>query len=357
VVSEFDLSAYDYHLPEELIAQQPAEPRDSARLLVVDRSSGKLEHRRFTDLPDYLDAKDLIVANNTRVLKARLLGRRIREDDKHLEPGGKIEFVLLEELKPRVWEGMFHAAAKHRPGVRFEIATPDGQGLRGTLLRGASDSPHGTVIAEFDRDPVESGAGEIPLPKYIRRPQEPTAQDQSDYQTVYAKQPGSAAAPTAGLHFTSHILERLRSRGCEWREVTLHVGLGTFRPVKDKDIRKHVMHEERYEISAETASAVNAAKSGRRRVLAVGTTSVRTLESAWKDGTLRAGPGRTAAFFYPGYQFKAVDRLITNFHLPRSTLLMLVSAFAGRELTLRAYEEAVRERYRFFSYGDAMLVL
>jgi len=349
------LSSYDFHLPEELIAQKPAEPRDSARLLVIHRQSGKWEHRKFLDLPEYLSRGDLLVANNTRVLKARLLGYRLREEQGRWIPGGKIEFLLLEELAPGVWEGMFHAAAKHRPGVRFEVPTPDGRGLRGELVRGASDSPHGTVVAKFDRDPVASGAGLIPLPKYIQRT--PESLDETEYQTVYAKETGSAAAPTAGLHFTDRVLQKVHDRGAEWAELTLHVGLGTFRPVKAEDIRQHVMHEERFEISPVTAARVNEAKAASRPVLAIGTTSVRALESAWGDGKLKEGHGRTSIFIRPGYQFQAVDRLLTNFHLPKSTLLVLVSALAGRELTLEAYREAVRERYRFFSYGDAMLIL
>jgi S-adenosylmethionine:tRNA ribosyltransferase-isomerase len=355
----FSINAYDFALPEELIAQQPASPRDSSRLLVVDRARGKWEHRVFTDLPDYLDSRDLLVANNTRVIKARLLGRRLKQEAGIWVAGGRVEFVMLEEVAPRTWEGLFKASATYVPGLRFEIPTPDGQGLRGTLVRGSKDSPHGTVVAEFDRDPVESGAGELPLPHYIRR--EPGAQDDSSYQTLYAKRAGSAAAPTAGLHFTDRVMSRLREKGVGWEEVTLDVGLGTFRPVKVSDIRQHAMHDERYEISTEAASHLNAAKQQGRRIVAVGTTSVRTLESAWRagQGSLKAGPGRTSIFIHPGaaQPFQVVDRLLTNFHLPKSTLLMLVAAFAGRELVLAAYQEAVRENYRFFSYGDAMLVL
>lgn len=364
-MSQVDLhsiDAYDFELPESLIAQTPAVPRDSSRLLVVDRASGKISHRVFTDLPEYLDAKDLLVANNTRVMKARLLGSRLLETG---ELGGKVEFLMLEELEPLVWEGMFHASAKHKPGLKFMIETPDGQGLRGTLVRGASDSPSGTVVARFDRDPIESGAGLLPLPPYIQRAklsQHPRAsqapKDSHDYQTIYAKkQAGSAAAPTAGLHFTPQVMDALKARGAQWAEVTLNVGLGTFRPVKAADVREHVMHEEQYEVSPEAAEEITAAKREGRRVVAVGTTSVRTLESAWNGG-LKPGVGRTSIFIFPGgHEFKVVDRLITNFHLPKSTLLMLVSAFAGRDLILEAYREAVREKYRFFSYGDAMLIL
>ncbi|MCM2323732.1 MAG: tRNA preQ1(34) S-adenosylmethionine ribosyltransferase-isomerase QueA [Oligoflexia bacterium] len=351
-----ELSDFDFDLPERLIAQRPAEPRDASRVLVLDRVKGTIEHRIFRDLPDYLDARDLLVANNTRVLKARLLGHRLREERGEWVPGGKVEFVLLEELAPRRWEGLFHASAKYNPGLRFEIPTADGRGLRGVLVRGVKDSPTGTVVAEFDRDPVESGAGEIPLPHYIER--SPEALDETSYQTLYAKEPGSAAAPTAGLHFTPEVMARLRERGVEWREVTLRVGLGTFRPVKDPDISKHRMHEEAYEVPPETAEAVNQAKRAGKRIVAVGTTSVRTLESAWDGHGLRAGSGRTSIFIRPGaHEFRVVDRLLTNFHLPKSTLLMLVSAFAGHELVMKAYREAVAREYRFFSYGDAMLIV
>jgi S-adenosylmethionine:tRNA ribosyltransferase-isomerase len=349
----FSLAAYDYSLPEDRIAQSPADPRDSSRLLVLDRARGSWEHRVFTDLPSFFGPDDVLVANNTRVIKARLLGRRIKPEG---GLGGATEFVLLEELAPRTWEGLFKASARYVPGLGFEVPTPDGRGLRGRLVRGSQDSPHGTVVAEFDRDPVESGAGELPLPHYIRDHEGSEAR----YQTLFAKHPGSAAAPTAGLHFTPRVLEGLRARGTGWEEVTLNVGLGTFRPVKVDDIREHRMHEERYDIPAAVAQRINAAKRAGRRITAVGTTSVRTLESAWRaqSGELAAGPGRTSIFIHPGGAgFRAVDRLITNFHLPRSTLLMLVCAFAGRELVLAAYQEAVRTGYRFFSYGDAMLVI
>lgn len=353
---EYLLEYYDFQLPEELIAQKPIERRDASRLMVIDRSSGKIEHHVFSQLSKFLTDQDVLVANNTRVIKARLLGQRIREEAGARISGGKVELVLLEEVAPRTWEGLFKASARYVPGVSFEIPTPDGRGLRGVLVRGSGDSPHGTVVAEFDRDPLQSGAGELPLPHYIERPA--SAEDETRYQTVYAKVSGSAAAPTAGLHFTDSIRQELRAQGVSWEELTLHVGLGTFRPVKETDIRKHLMHEERYEISGTTAERLTRARVSGKRIVAVGTTTVRTLESAWKDGQLPSGSGRTSIFIRPGaHRFQCVDRMITNFHLPKSTLLMLVSAFAGRELILRAYEEAVRERYRFFSYGDAMLIL
>ena len=356
----FRLEDYHFELPQSLIAQTPVEPRDHSRLLVLHRSSGKMEHRTFLDLPEYLDSRDLVVANNTRVLPARLRGHRVQADG---ALGGRVEFLLLEEREPLVWEGAFKASAKALPGLRFRVPLPQGGALEAELVRGSSDSESGTVWARFDRDPVSSGAGEIPLPHYMQR--EASALDQERYQTVYAREAGSAATPTAGLHFTDRVRARLRERGAEWNEVTLHVGLGTFRPVKTSDIRSHAMHEERYLVPAEVAQKVNGAKSASgknlgQRVFAVGTTTVRTLESAWdpETGQVQAGSGRTRAFIYPGGQpLRVVDRLLTNFHLPGSTLLMLVSALAGRELTLEAYRVAVAEKYRFYSYGDAMLVL
>ncbi len=357
----FLLRSYDFELPSDLIAQSPATPRDSSRLLVVDRARGSWVHRRFTDLPEYFGENDLLVANNTRVFKARLLGKRLRPEG---DLGGGVEFVMLERQGPLVWEGLFKASAKYVPGLKFRIPTPDGCGLTGTLIRGVSESAHGTVVAEFDRDPVESGAGHVPLPHYIERGARASEyseyDDESLYQTVYAKDPGSAAAPTAGLHFTDRVLSDLRKRKVRWEEVTLNVGLGTFRPVKVDDVREHLMHDERYEISPEVAQRISTAKKLGARITAVGTTSVRTLESAWRkgDSRLQEGMGRTALFIYPGsHEIQVVDRLITNFHLPRSTLLMLVCALGGRDLILSAYQEAVREKYRFFSYGDSMLIL
>lgn len=357
------LSDYDYHLPESLIAQFPAEPRDSSRMLVIDRARCTWEHRFFRDLPEYLGANDLLVVNNSKVLKARLLGYRLREEKGTWVRGGQVEFVLLEQLGPRTWEGLFHASARYVRGLRFEIPTPDGKGLRGVLVRGVSESPHGTVVAELDRDPIEADVGELPLPHYIRNP---GGDSRVSYQTVYAKDLGSAAAPTAGLHFTPQVIEQLKNKGVSWEEVTLHVGLGTFRPIKAANLSDHQMHEERYEISAQTAQTITVAKnlnsSRNKRIIAVGTTCVRTLESAWKGegstGHLQAGSGRTSLFLRPGHApFHVVDVLLTNFHLPQSTLLVLVCAFAGRDLVLKAYEEAVRMHYRFFSYGDCMLIL
>lgn len=353
-----DLASYHFDLPESLIAQDPVFPRDASRLFVLHRKEQRWEHRRFTDLPSYLDSHDRVVANNTRVLKARLLGNRIREEKGQRVVGGRVEFVMLEELSPRVWEGLFHASAKYVAGLKFQIPTPDGHGLHGCIVRSSAESPSGNVIVEFDRDPIESGAGELPLPHYISR--SALSDDELKYQTVFSKKLGSAAAPTAGLHFTPEVIEAIKNKGVPWNEITLHVGLGTFRPVKEADIRKHIMHEERYEIPTPVAQDVTRWKKEGGRVLAIGTTSVRTLESAWDQEReeLRAGSSRTSIFIYPGHhQFRVVDRLLTNFHLPCSTLLMLVSAFAGKDFVLAAYQEAVREKYRFFSYGDAMLIL
>ncbi|MEK6579527.1 MAG: tRNA preQ1(34) S-adenosylmethionine ribosyltransferase-isomerase QueA [Bdellovibrionota bacterium] len=355
------LAAYDFELPQEQIAQFPASPRESSRLLVVHRKTGVIEHRQFTDLIELINESDQIVVNNTQVIRARLLGRRIAEGNGNPVEAGKIEFFMLEEKAPRTWEGLFHASAKYKAGLKFKVPTPDGLGLHGILVRGSGDSTHGTVVAEFDRDPLESGAGEVPLPPYVDRT--PTAGDEFQYQTVFAKIPGSAAAPTAALHFSEELVRRFKARCGGWDEVTLNVGLGTFRPVKDDDLSKHLMHEESFQVSDSTAEHVNRAKNSGKRIFAVGTTSVRTLESAWKKSDenslarLESGSGRTSIFIRPGYEFQVVDRLLTNFHLPRSTLLMLVCAFGGRDLILKAYDEAVKHKYRFFSYGDAMVIL
>jgi S-adenosylmethionine:tRNA ribosyltransferase-isomerase len=353
------LSDYDFDLPEELIAQAPVSPRDQSRLLVIDRRSQKISHHRFTDLPSFLNPGDLCVANNTQVLKARLLGTRVLDNSN--QGGGKIEMLLLEKKEPLIWEGIFKSTGKQVPGFRFEIPSPQGP-IFGEIIRGSQDSASGTITAKFNRDPVEVGAGELPLPPYISRKDANPQTLQSDlqnYQTVYAKNLGSAAAPTAGLHFTPAVLNQLKNKGILWDEVTLHVGLGTFRPVKTEDIRSHVMHEERYFVSESVQEQVSKCHERGNRVIAIGTTSVRTLESAADESkNLRVGEGRTQIFIYPGgREFRVVDALITNFHLPQSTLLMLVSAFAGRDLILRAYREAVLEKYRFFSYGDAMLIL
>jgi len=368
-VSDLDLSllsSYDYLLPRWRCAHAPVSPRVLSRLLVIDRETGTISHRLFKDLPEYLDENDLLVANNTKVMKARLLGSRLLAEG---QLGGKIEMLLLERRKDLegegdfCWEGAFHSAAKQVPGVRFAIPKMSGGTLEGELIRGTRDSTSGTVVARFREDPLTAGVGELPLPHYIERKTatpETRLSDEKTYQTVYASEMGSAAAPTAGLHFTPETIEKIRKRGANWEEVTLHVGLGTFRPVKTESIRDHVMHEERYSISEATAGQLSKHRKDGKRIVCVGTTSVRTLESAFnsKNQSFEPGTKGTSIFIYPGgREIQSVDRLITNFHLPKSTLLMLVSAFAGRDLVLRAYEEAVREKYRFFSYGDAMLVL
>jgi S-adenosylmethionine:tRNA ribosyltransferase-isomerase len=369
------LSLYDYDLPSDRIAQSPVVPRDRSRLMVLHRSSGLIEHRWFSDLPEYLDSSDLLVANNTKVMKARLLGRRLlsRFGDEPREWGGKIEMLLLERRedleegekdRSLVWEGAFHSAAKQVPGVRFAVEKPAGGYLEGELIRGTRDSSVGTVVARFSEDPLLAEAGHLPLPHYIHRSKAPSAArgitDDSSYQTIYAKELGSAAAPTAGLHFTPDVRSGLSAKGAKWEEVTLHVGLGTFRPVKTENIREHSMHEERYHVADGVAQRLTEHRRSGGRVLCVGTTSVRTLESAYDPvaGVFRPGSSATSIFIYPGgRKLRAVDRLLTNFHLPKSTLLMLVSAFAGRDFVLRAYREAVEKGYRFFSYGDAMLIL
>lgn len=363
------LEDYDFVLPPELIAQQPVEPRDHSKLLHLPRAGGSVRHRIFLELPELLEPSDVIVVNNSRVIPARLLGRRILVDAAgKRSPGGNVEFLLLERAlgAPHRWEGLFKSSARPAPGFEFEIPTPSGEPLRGTITRtgGAPGAAHtGSLEAEFDRDPVESGAGELPLPPYIDRPDPAAA---TNYQTIYNREAGSAAAPTAGLHFTESVRDRLTKRGIGWEEITLHVGLGTFRPVKTTDIREHAMHEERYSISDETAERLTRAVAEGRRIIAVGTTTVRTLESAWDPDArrFRAGMQRTSIFIYPGAPGRpegkalhVVGGLLTNFHLPKSTLLMLVSAFAGRERILGAYAEAVKQRYRFFSYGDAMLIV
>ena len=335
---------FTYSLPPELIAQTPAERRDGSRLLAADRRTGELRHRFFYDLPEFLRPGDCLVVNNSRVLPARLLGKR--------ESGGAAEVLLLRDLGGDRWDCLVKPGKSLREGARVSFG---GERLTGVV---ESAGPGGERTVRFLYDGLWDGLlrelGALPLPPYIR--EKPS--DGERYQTVYAKTAGSAAAPTAGLHFTGELLETLRKMGVDVAEVTLHVGLGTFRPVTADDISGHVMHAERYEISETAAAAVNRTRAGGGRVVAVGTTSCRTLESAvLPGGTLRAGGGETKLFITPGYTFRMTDALITNFHLPQSTLLMLVSAFYTREGILAAYEEAVRERYRFYSFGDCCLFI
>ncbi len=336
-------SDFFYDLPEELIAQTPAEPRDSSRLLVYHRDKKLIEHRIFRDIGDYLKAGDVLVVNRTKVLPARIFAKT--------EHGGAVEVLLLKRLSLDEWEVLVRPGKKCRPGSRLTAGdelslevlsvTETGERRVKFFYRGAFED-------------VLSRAGTMPLPPYIHE----KLKDPNRYQTVYCKENGSAAAPTAGLHFTEELLDRLRQKGVEIVEILLHVGLGTFRPVKAENIEEHVMHSEFYEVSEEAAEAVNRAKREGRRVIAVGTTSVRTLETvAAPDGTVRAGKGETQIFLYPPYKMKCVDALLTNFHLPGSTLLMLVSCLCSREEVLEIYQTAVREKYRFFSFGDACLFL
>jgi len=333
-----------YDLPKELIAQHPAEPRDASRMLVYHRQSGAIEHKHFYDLPQYLRAGDLLVLNETKVIPARLYGHRVGFD-------GVVECLLLKRIDYTHWECIARPAKKLKIGTEIVFAddlkaTVTGFGEEG--IRILSFSFDGVFEDVLDR------VGNMPLPPYITEKLE----DKSRYNTVYSRESGSAAAPTAGLHFTPELLRKLEDMGVEIAKVLLHVGLGTFRPVKEEDILDHKMHNEYYNVSAEAAAKINRAKAEGRRVICVGTTSVRTLESAaGEDGTVKVGAGNTEIFIYPGYQWKVVDGLITNFHLPESTLIMLVSALLGREETLRIYNVAVAERYRFFSFGDACLFL
>ncbi len=336
-------SDFDYHLPEELIAQTPAEPRDSSRLLVYHRDTQEIEHKIFRDICGYLKKGDVLVVNRTRVLPARLFAQTAN--------GGKVEVLLLKRLQLDEWEVLVRPGKKCKIGTRLIVNAELSLEVTGITESGER---HVRFFYEGTFEDVLARAGTMPLPPYIHE----KLKDQTRYQTVYCKENGSAAAPTAGLHFTEELLGKIRSMGVEIAEVLLHVGLGTFRPVKVDNVLEHKMHSEYYEVSAEAAETVNRAKREGRRVIAVGTTSVRTLETvADENGMLRACSGNTSIFIYPPYRFKCVDALVTNFHLPESTLLMLVSALCSREEVLRVYETAVKEKYRFFSFGDACLFL
>ncbi|MCI8908109.1 MAG: tRNA preQ1(34) S-adenosylmethionine ribosyltransferase-isomerase QueA, partial [Angelakisella sp.] len=335
---------YAFHLPGELIAQHPLDRRDDSRLLCLDRRDGAICHRRFRELPQLLRSGDVLVMNDSRVLPSRLLGHREGT-------GGAAELLLLEQKGKDLWETLARPGKKLRPGSRVVF----GEGLLTGEIVDTLEGGNRLVRFRYEGDSffaVLDRIGQMPLPPYITE----ALEDRERYQTVYSRELGSAAAPTAGLHFTPELLEALRNKGIQTGFVTLHVGLGTFRPVKAENITDHHMHLEHYTVPEETARLVNAAKAEGRRVIAVGTTSCRTLESAWKEGALTPGPGSTGIFIYPGYRFQVLDGLITNFHLPESTLIMLVSAFAGYESTMNAYREAVQERYRFFSFGDAMFI-
>lgn len=339
------LQDFDYDLPEELIAQEPVESRDQSRLLVLHKDSGLTEHRRFPDCIEYMSRGDVLVVNNTRVIPARLYGTK-------KDTGARIEVVLLKRNDLNTWETLVKPGRRVRPGTFIDFGggeltaeTIDVTEAGGRILR----FRYRGVFEE-----VLNRLGQVPLPPYVKK----KLRDRERYQTVYAKIPGSSAAPTAGLHFTPELLEAVKEKGIEVVELVLHVGLGTFRPVKSEDITRHKMHSEYYEISAETAETINRVRRDGGRIIAVGTTSTRVLETAADDnGAVKPCSGWTDIFIYPGYSFKAVDVLVTNFHLPRSTLLMLVSAFAGLDKIMEAYHQAVREKYRFFSFGDAMLIL
>lgn len=332
---------FDYELPQELIAQHPMEPRDHSRLLVVDKHTGEIQHKHFYDLVDYLRPGDVLVFNDTRVIPARLHGTK--------DTGAHVEVFLLTRRDATDWEVLVRPGKKLQVGAKINFSDE----LSCEVIE---HTDFGGRVVRFKYEgifeEILDRLGETPLPPYITAPLE----DKERYQTVYNRERGSAAAPTAGLHFTKELLAKIKELGCEEVFVTLHVGLGTFRPVSEANIEDHKMHKEFYTVSQEAADAINKAKAEGRRIIAVGTTAVRTLESAGADGTLRAGGSWTNIFIYPGYKFRFVDELVTNFHLPQSTLLMLVSTLATRDIMLATYKKAVEERYRFFSFGDAMFI-
>ena len=339
-----NIKEFYYDLPEELIAQDPLADRSSSRLLTLDKNSGAFSHHVFRDIVDYLNPGDCLVLNNTKVIPARLMGEKEGT-------GAGIEVLLLKRKENDVWETLVKPGKKARPGARISF----GNGLLVGEVVDVVEEGNRLIKFEYEGifEEILDQLGQMPLPPYITH----RLEDKNRYQTVYAKHDGSAAAPTAGLHFTPELLEIIKAKGVKVAEVTLHVGLGTFRPVKVENILEHHMHSEFYMVEEDQAAIINETKTNGGRVICVGTTSCRTLESATgEDGVLRAGSGWTEIFIYPGYRFKILDALITNFHLPESTLLMLVSALAGRENVMAAYEEAVKERYRFFSFGDAMFI-
>lgn len=334
------VSDFDYYLPPELIAQDPIEPRDASRLLIVDRKSGAMRHSIFRELGKELQPGDMLVLNDTKVLPARVYAYK--------ESGARIELLLLKQTGLDVWQCLVRPGNKARVGVKLLFAS---DAMRAEIIDAAEE---GSRLIRFEHDgdffQLLEQLGTMPLPPYIKKP----LKDQSRYQPVYARERGSAAAPTAGLHFTESLIDSLREQGVLIEKVLLHVGLGTFRPVKADTVEDHVMHSEFYRVTGETANRINDARARGGRIIAVGTTSVRTLETvADEDGTLHKAEGWTQKFIYPGYRFKIVDGMITNFHLPKSTLLMLVSAFAGRDLVMKAYQTAIEQQYRFFSFGDA----
>lgn len=338
-----NVSDFYYDLPEELIAQTPIEKRDESRLMVLNRKNQSIEHKQFKDIIDYLEPGDCLVRNNTKVIPARLYGKKAT--------GAKIEFLLLNQIEGDIWESIVRPGHKLKPGTEVEFG--DGI-LKATVL---DIMPGGTRKVEFKYEGIFNEIldkiGLMPLPPYIHE----SLKDKDRYQTVYARYEGSAAAPTAGLHFTPELFEKLKQKGVEVANVTLHVGIGTFRPVKVENVEEHHMHSEHYYIKQEDVDKINNAKKNGKRVIAIGTTSCRVLETiADEKGMVKPTEGDTQIFIYPGYKFKCLDGLITNFHLPESTLIMLVSALAGKEYIMKAYNEAVKERYRFFSFGDAMFI-
>ncbi len=340
-----NLKDFYYDLPQELIAQDPLERRSDSRLMVLNRTTGEVTHKHFYNIKEYLQPGDCLVINNTKVIPARLIGQRAAT-------GGAVEVLLLKRLTDDTWETLVKPGKKARIGEKLSF----GDGLLTAEVTDIVEEGNRIVRFTYEGifEEILDALGQMPLPPYITHKLE----DKTRYQTVYAKHDGSAAAPTAGLHFTHELLDEIRAMGVSIAEVTLHVGLGTFRPVKVENVLEHHMHSEFYQITAEAAATINAAKAAGHRIISVGTTSTRTLESAAAaDGTIAESSGWTDIFIYPGYEFKVIDGLITNFHLPESTLVMLVSALAGREHVLSAYEQAVKERYRFFSFGDAMLIV
>lgn len=344
-----------YDLPEELIAQDPLEDRSGSRLLLLDKTTGKTEHRIFRQITQYLKQGDCLVINNTKVIPARLIGEKIHDESGQASAneghGAKIELLLLKRIEKDVWETLVKPGKKARPGTRIDFGNGLLTGEITDILEEGNRVVRFTYQGIFEE--ILDQLGQMPLPPYITH----ELTDKNRYQTVYAKYEGSAAAPTAGLHFTKELLEEIEGMGISIANVTLHVGLGTFRPVKVENVLEHHMHSEFYQVTEEAAEIINKTKKDGGRVICVGTTSCRTVESAADEqGIVHAGSGDTSIFIYPGYQFKVLDALITNFHLPESTLMMLVSAIAGRDHIMAAYEEAVKERYRFFSFGDAMFI-
>ena len=338
------VSDFNYELPKELIAQHPYDQRDEARLMVLDRKNQSIEHKIFKDIIDYFEAGDCLVINNTKVIPARLYGKK--------DTGANVEFLLLNRIENDVWEAIVRPGSKLKPGAKVSF----GDGILRATVLDIMDGGSRKVEFQYDGifNEILDQVGLMPLPPYIT---EATREDNDKYQTVYAKYDGSAAAPTAGLHFTEELLEKLKNKGVEIANVTLHVGIGTFRPVKVETVEEHKMHSEHFYVKKEDAEKINRAKSQGHKVVACGTTSCRVLESiADEEGMVKEIESDTDIFIYPGYKFKCVDRLITNFHLPESTLIMLVSSLAGKDFIMQAYDEAVKQKYKFFSFGDAMLI-